>query len=59
LERAPKRGGSDETLTTDPPKYPSTPEPHQVEGHYDLVEFDSEPPWVKSERAEPAPFSVN
>jgi hypothetical protein len=32
-----------------------TPEPHQVEGHYYLVQFDSEPPWLQSERAEPVP----
>src|SRR6516162_321857 len=30
-----------------------TPEPHQVEGDYYLVQFDSEPPWLESESAEP------
>lgn len=32
-----------------------TPEPHQVEGHYYLVEFDSEPPWMKAETSESIP----
>jgi hypothetical protein len=31
-----------------------TPAPHQVDGHYYLVQFDSEPPWLESESAEPA-----
>jgi hypothetical protein len=26
-----------------------TPEPHQVDGHYYLVQFDSEPPWLESD----------
>jgi hypothetical protein len=34
-----------------------TPEPHQVEGHYYLVLFDCEPPWLKIR--ERAPFSAN
>jgi hypothetical protein len=26
-----------------------TPEPHRVDGHYYLAQFDSAPPWSKSE----------
>ena len=34
-----------------------TPEPHLVEGHYYLVQFDIDPPWL--ERSEPALCSAS
>ena len=32
-----------------------TPQQHHVNGHYDLVQFDSGPTWLKSELAQSAP----
>ena len=31
-----------------------TPEPHQVEGHYYLVQFDSAPPWMEPKAPSPS-----